>query len=121
VNALGGYGVRGRGEEAATMLADAVAVSDAGAFSVVIEKTAEPVAAGITARIAAPTIGIGASAACDGQILVIDDVIGLFTEFRPKFVRRYAEVAPTIEAAIQAYADDVRARRFPGPEHVFKA
>lgn len=121
VNALGGYGVRGRGEEAASMLADAVAVSDAGAFSVVIEKTAEPVAREITARIAAPTIGIGASAACDGQILVIDDVIGLFTEFRPKFVRRYAEVAPTIEAAIQAYADDVRARVFPGPEHTFKA
>lgn len=121
VNALGGYGVRGRGEEAASMLTDAVAVSDAGAFSVVVEKTAEPVAREITARIAAPTIGIGASAACDGQILVIDDVIGLFTEFRPKFVRRYAEVAPTIEAAIQAYADDVRARRFPGPEHTFKA
>ena len=121
VNALGGYGVRGRGEEAASMLADAVAVSDAGAFSVVVEKTAEPVAREITARIAAPTIGIGASAACDGQILVIDDVIGLFTEFRPKFVRRYAEVAPTIEAAIQAYVDDVRARTFPGPEHTFKA
>jgi len=121
VNALGGYGVRGRGEEAASMVADAVAVSDAGAFSVVIEKTAEPVAREISARIAAPTIGIGASAACDGQILVIDDVIGLFTEFRPKFVRRYAEVAPTIEAAIQAYADDVRARTFPGPEHTFKA
>ena len=75
----------------------------------------------ITARIGAPTIGIGASAVCDGQILVIDDVIGLFTEFRPKFVRRYAEVAPTIEGAIRAYVDDVRARRFPGPEHVFKA
>lgn len=121
VNALGGYGVRGRGEEAAAMMADAVAVSEAGAFSVVIEKTAEPVSRAITARIAAPTIGIGASVACDGQILVIDDVIGLFTEFRPKFVRRYAEVAPTIEAAIRAYADDVRAHRFPGAEHVFRA
>ncbi len=121
VNALGGYGVRGRGEEAATMLQDAVAVSDAGAFAVVIEKTAEPVARQITATIAAPTIGIGASAACDGQILVIDDVIGLFTAFRPKFVRRYAEVAPTIEDAIRAYAADVRARRFPGPDHVFSA
>ena len=121
VNALGGYGVRGRGEEAGTMMADALAVSEAGAFSVVVEKTAEPVARDITARIGAPTIGIGASAVCDGQILVIDDVIGLFTEFRPKFVRRYAEVAPTIEGAIRAYVDDVRARRFPGPEHVFKA
>ena len=121
VNALGGYGVRGRGEEAATMLTDARAVDAAGAFSVVIEKTAEPVARAITAAIASPTIGIGASAACDGQILVIDDIAGLFTEFRPKFVKRYAEAANLIQAAIQGYADDVRARRFPGPEHVFTA
>ncbi|MGE0418480.1 MAG: 3-methyl-2-oxobutanoate hydroxymethyltransferase [Acetobacteraceae bacterium] len=121
VNALGGYGVRGRGEEAATMMRDAKAVAEAGAFSVVVEKTAEPVARDISAAIAAPTIGIGASVACDGQILVIDDVIGLFTEFRPKFVRRYAEVAPTIEGAIREYVADVRARRFPGPDHVFSA
>ena len=121
VNALGGYGVRGRGEEAETMMLDARAVSEAGAFSVVIEKTAEPVSRAITAAIAAPTIGIGASAACDGQILVIDDVVGLFTEFRPKFVRRYAEVAPVIEAAVRDYAADVRRHAFPGPEHVFSA
>lgn len=121
VNALGGYGVRGRGEEAATMMRDAKAVAEAGAFSVVVEKTAEPVARDISAAIAAPTIGIGASVACDGQILVIDDVIGLFTEFRPKFVRRYAEVAPTIAGAIREYVADVRARRFPGPDHVFSA
>jgi 3-methyl-2-oxobutanoate hydroxymethyltransferase len=121
VNALGGYDLRGRGEEAETMMRDAVAVSEAGAFSVVVEKTAEPVARAITGQISAPTIGIGASAACDGQILVIDDVIGLFTAFRPKFVRRYAEVAPTIEAAVAAYVQDVRAHRFPGPEHVFSA
>jgi 3-methyl-2-oxobutanoate hydroxymethyltransferase len=86
---------------------------------VVIEKTTEPLARDITGRIEAPTIGIGASAGCDGQILVVDDMIGLFTEFRPKFVHRYAEVAQTIEAAISAYASDVRARRFPAPEHVF--
>lgn len=121
VNALGGYGVRGRGAaEAASILADAVAVSNAGAFSVVIEKTTESLARAITNRIESPTIGIGASAACDGQILVIDDVIGLFTEFRPKFVKRYAEVAGTIGEAIQAYAADVRARRFPGTEHCFE-
>lgn len=120
VNALGGYGVRGRSShEAASILADARAVAEAGAFSVVIEKTLQSLARAITAEIAAPTIGIGASAACDGQILVIDDVIGLFTEFRPKFVRRYAEVAQTIEAAIRDYAADVRDRRFPGPEHAF--
>lgn len=122
VNALGGYGVRGRKpEEAAAILADAVAVDEAGAFSVVIEKTAEPLSREITKRIASPTIGIGASIACDGQILVIDDVIGLFTEFRPKFVKRYAEVAPPIAAAAQAYAAEVRARQFPGPEHVYGA
>jgi 3-methyl-2-oxobutanoate hydroxymethyltransferase len=120
VNALGGYGVRGRGEnEAAAILADAQAVATAGAFSVVIEKTIEPLSREITARIDIPTIGIGASPACDGQILVIDDVVGLFTEFRPKFVKRYAETARSIEAAVQEYAADVRARRFPGPEHTF--
>ena len=120
VNALGGYGVRGRTpEQAAAILADAVAVDAAGAFSVVIEKTAEALSRAITESIAAPTIGIGASVACDGQILVIDDVIGLFTAFRPKFVKRYAEVAQPIAAAAQAYAADVRARQFPGPEHVF--
>jgi 3-methyl-2-oxobutanoate hydroxymethyltransferase len=73
----------------------------------------------LTERIAPPTIGIGASVACDGQILVADDMIGLFTEFQAKFVRRYAAVAQAIEAAISDYASDVRARRFPAPEHVF--
>ncbi len=120
VNALGGYGVRGRGKtEASAIMQDAEAVAQAGAFSVVIEKTTESLARAVTERISIPTIGIGASVACDGQILVLDDVIGLFTEFRPKFVRRYAEVAQTIENAISHYADDVRARRFPGPEHAF--
>jgi 3-methyl-2-oxobutanoate hydroxymethyltransferase len=120
VNALGGYAVRGRSEpEAAMIMADAEAVADAGAFSVVIEKTAEPLARAITDRIMPPTIGIGASVACDGQILVVDDMIGFFTEFHPKFVRRYAEVAQSVEAAIASYAADVRARRFPAQEHVF--
>jgi 3-methyl-2-oxobutanoate hydroxymethyltransferase len=120
VNALGGYAVRGRtASEATAIMADAEAVADAGAFSVVIEKTTEPLARAITDRITPPTIGIGASVACDGQILVVDDMIGLFTEFHPKFVRRYAEVAQSIAAAISDYAADVRARRFPAPEHVF--
>jgi len=120
VNAMGGYPVRGRGEgEAAAILADAHAVAGAGAFSVVIEKTAEPLSRDITAKLDIPTIGIGASLACDGQILVLDDVVGLFTEFRPRFVRRYAETAQSIEAAVKDYAADVRARRFPGPEHTF--
>jgi 3-methyl-2-oxobutanoate hydroxymethyltransferase len=86
---------------------------------VVIEKTAEPLSRDITAKLDIPTIGIGASPACDGQILVLDDVVGLFTEFRPRFVRRYAETAKSIEAAVKDYAADVRARRFPGPEHTF--
>jgi 3-methyl-2-oxobutanoate hydroxymethyltransferase len=120
VNALGGYAVRGRDpHEAESILADAAAVAEAGAFSVVIEKTAEPLARAITDRVTIPTIGIGASGACDGQILVIDDVIGLFTAFRPKFVKRYAEVAPTIAGAVRDYAAEVRARRFPGSEHVY--
>ena len=121
VNALGGYAVRGRNAaEGAAIMADAKAVAEAGAFSVVIEKTTERLARAITGEIAPPTIGIGASAACDGQILVVDDMIGLFTEFRPKFVRRYADVAETIGAAIGNYAADVRARRFPADEHVFR-
>jgi 3-methyl-2-oxobutanoate hydroxymethyltransferase len=120
VNALGGYAVHGRSEtEATAIMADAEAVTQAGAFSVVIEKTTEVLARAITDRISAPTIGIGASVACDGQILVVDDVIGLFTEFRPKFVRRYAEVAQSIETAVREYAADVRTRRFPAAEHTF--
>jgi 3-methyl-2-oxobutanoate hydroxymethyltransferase len=115
VNALGGYAVRGRSEaEAVSIMADAEAVANAGAFSVVNEKTTESLARAITEWIAPPTVGIGASAACDGQILVLDDMIGLFTEFHPKFVRRYADVAQSVEAAVCAFASDVRARRFPG-------
>jgi 3-methyl-2-oxobutanoate hydroxymethyltransferase len=111
--------VRGRTEtEAAAIMADAVAVADAGAFSVVIEKTTETLARAVTKWIMPATIGIGASVSCGGQILVVDDIIGLFTDFHPKFVRRYAEVAQSIEAAISDYASDVRARRFPAPEHV---
>ena len=119
VNVTGGYRVQGRGEDAERVLADARAVEAAGAFSVVLEKIAEPVARRITEAVAIPTIGIGASAACDGQILVIDDMLGLFTDFRPSFVRRYAELGQTADAAIAAYASDVRARRFPAPEHTF--
>ena len=120
VNSLGGYRARGRDEvQAADIMADALAVAEAGAFAMVIEGTIEPVARAITAKVPVPTIGIGASPACDGQVLVTDDVIGLFSSFTPKFVRRYGEVGAAVEAAAAAYAADVRARRFPGPEHVF--
>ena len=119
VNVTGGYRVQGRGPAADEVLADARAVADAGAFAVVLEKVTEPLARRITEAVAIPTIGIGASAACDGQILVVDDMLGLFTDFRPSFVRRYAELGSAVEAAVAAYAADVLARRFPGPEHTF--
>jgi 3-methyl-2-oxobutanoate hydroxymethyltransferase len=119
VNALGGYRVQGRGADAERIARDARAVADAGAFAVVLEKVTEPLARRITADVAIPTIGIGASPACDGQVLVVDDMLGLFAEFRPRFVKRYAELGEAASAAIAAYAGDVRARRFPGPEHVF--
>ncbi|HMO07542.1 MAG TPA: 3-methyl-2-oxobutanoate hydroxymethyltransferase [Paracoccaceae bacterium] len=119
VNTLGGYRVVGRGAEAEALLADARAVADAGAFSVVLEKVPAALAARVTAEIAIPTIGIGAGSGCDGQVLVLDDMLGLFTDFRPKFVKRYGELAAAADAAIAAYAAEVRAGTFPGPEHAF--
>jgi 3-methyl-2-oxobutanoate hydroxymethyltransferase len=119
VHMLGGYRIQGRAEDGARVRADARAVAAAGAFAVVVEKVPEPLARAITAEVAIPTIGIGASAACDGQVLVVDDMLGLFADFRPKFVRRYAELGTSAEAAVAAYAADVRARSFPGPEHVY--
>jgi 3-methyl-2-oxobutanoate hydroxymethyltransferase len=120
VNAAGGFRVQGRGpEQAERVSADAAAIAAAGAFALVIEGTVEPVARAITEAVPIPTIGIGASPACDGQILVTEDVLGLFTRFKPRFVKRYAELAPLIAAAAAQYAADVRARRFPAPEHCF--
>jgi 3-methyl-2-oxobutanoate hydroxymethyltransferase len=120
VNAAGGFKVQGRDQRQAERVStDGAAIAGAGAFALVIEGTIEPVARAITEAVPIPTIGIGASPMCDGQILVIDDVLGLFTQFKPRFVRRYAELAPLIAAAVEGYADDVRARRFPGPEHCF--
>ena len=122
VKAMGGYAVQGKGEDAARRLVDdARAVAAAGAFSIVIEGTMEPVARALTAAVAVPTIGIGASPACDGQVLVTEDILGLFPDFTPKFVKRYAELAPEIEEAVKAFADDVRSRAFPGDEHCFGA
>ncbi|MEL6565017.1 MAG: 3-methyl-2-oxobutanoate hydroxymethyltransferase [Pseudomonadota bacterium] len=119
INTLGGYKVQGRGDAGAALMVDAQAVAEAGAFSVVLEKVPATLADKITQAIAIPTIGIGASAGCDGQILVVDDMLGLFTAFKAKFVKRYAELGTDGEAAIAAYAADVRARTFPGPEHLF--
>jgi 3-methyl-2-oxobutanoate hydroxymethyltransferase len=119
VNTFGGYKVQGRGDDAERILRDAAAVAEAGAFSVVLEKIPEALARRITANVAVPTIGIGASSSCDGQILVVDDMLGMFTSFQPKFVKRYAELGQDAEAAIVDYAREVRERRFPGSEHVF--
>jgi len=119
VHAFGGYKVQGRGEAAERVLDDARAVADAGAFSVVLEKIPADLAREVTRAIPIPTIGIGASVDCDGQILVVDDMLGAFAEFRPKFVKRYADHAVTASEAIGAYADDVRERRFPAAEHMF--
>ena len=119
INTLGGYKVQGRDDQAEKLLADARAISDAGAFSVVLEKVPANLADRITAEIPIPTIGIGASAGCDGQILVVDDMLGLFTAFKPKFVKRYATLGEDGEKAIAAYAEEVRARSFPAPEHIF--
>ena len=119
INTIGSFRAQGR-EEAhwGPTEDDARAVSEAGAFSVVIEAVAEPLARRITGAIPIPTIGIGGSVACDGQILVLEDMLGLSPRV-PRFVRRYGDLGPSIESAVASYAADVRARTFPGPEHVY--
>lgn len=119
VNTLGGYKVQGREDQAQAVLEDARAVAQAGAFAVVLEKVPASLADRITAEVAIPTIGIGASAGCDGQVLVVDDMLGMFQAFKPKFVKRYADLGAQADAGIAAYAADVRARSFPAAEHVF--
>jgi 3-methyl-2-oxobutanoate hydroxymethyltransferase len=119
INVIGSFRAQGR-EEAdwARIEQDAMAVAKAGAFSMVIEAVAEPLARKLTGVVAIPTIGIGASVACDGQILVLEDMLGL-TPRVPKFVKRYGDLGPGIEKAVADYAADVRKRAFPGTEHVY--
>ena len=120
VERRGGFRIQGKDDEGARgVLADAEAISAAGVFAMVVEGTVEPVAREVTERVAVPTVGIGASPACDGQILVTDDMLGLFSDFIPKFVKRYAELGDATTAAVRAYAEDVRARRFPTDDHVY--
>ncbi|HEV2533215.1 3-methyl-2-oxobutanoate hydroxymethyltransferase [Phenylobacterium sp.] len=117
----GGFKAKGRGEgERARILAEARATAEAGVFAIVVEGVAEGLAREITQAVAVPTIGIGASAGCDGQILVTDDMLGLF-DWTPKFVRRYADLRGEISGAVGRYADDVRERRFPGPAEIYFA
>ena len=120
VNILGGYGVRGKSaEEAKSIVEDAVAMSDAGAFSMVIEGVMEPIAIEITNKVACPTIGIGASAQCDGQVLVTEDMLGLFDRV-PKFVKKFGNMSLTVEDAVREYANGVRDRSFPGPDQLYQ-
>src|SRR5665213_130218 len=120
INVFGGFKTQGR-EKAqwAAIEADAKAVADAGAFAVVVEAVAEPLAAKLTKQVDIPTIGIGASLACDGQILVMEDMLGLSPRV-PKFVKEFGKVGQAIEGAISLYAQDVRARRFPEPANTYE-
>lgn len=120
VNVLGGYNARGRSEvEAQKIVSDAKALDDAGAFAVVVEGVVEPIAIAVTEAIKCPTIGIGASARCDGQVLVTEDMLGMF-ERVPRFVKRYENIADTISAAAARYAAEVRERLFPGIDQTYQ-
>jgi 3-methyl-2-oxobutanoate hydroxymethyltransferase len=120
VNILGGYGARGREErEADKIIADARAVDQAGAFCIVVEGVLETIATEIAHQTGAPVIGIGASADCDGQVLVIDDMLGMF-ERTPRFVKRYDDLAARISEAARTYAEEVRARSFPTADQTYR-
>ena len=120
VHALGGYRVQGRDEQAAARLRDdAKAIEEAGAFALVLELVPAPVASQITTSLAIPTIGIGAGPACDGQVLVLHDLLGLNDRFSAKFVKRYAAMAEDVREAVKLFAAEVREGRYPGPEHSF--
>ena len=120
VNVLGGYGARGRSDaEAAKIVSDAQALAEAGAFAIVVEGVIEPIAIAVTKVVACPIIGIGASAQCDGQVLVAEDMLGMFDRV-PRFVKRYGEIGQIISGAAQRYAAEVRARTFPGPEQTYQ-
>ena len=119
-NTLGGFKTQGRDEDSWPLHhADARAVAEAGAFSVVLEGMVEPLAAEVSKACPIPTIGIGASAVCDGQVLVLEDMLGL-TDFAPKFVRRFADLGAVVEGAVAEYADAVRERSFPSEEEIYR-
>jgi 3-methyl-2-oxobutanoate hydroxymethyltransferase len=120
VNTLGGYNARGRSDaEAKKIVSDAVALDQAGVFAIVVEGVVEPIARVTSIAIGCPSIGIGASAQCDGQVLVTEDMLGMF-ERVPRFVKRYGEIAEVISAAAASYAEEVRERRFPGVEQTYQ-
>ena len=119
IHRMGGYKVQGRKEQGDRVLEDALAVQEAGAFSVVLEGIPAHLAARITEELSIPTIGIGAGPSCDGQVLVIHDILGLCEKYSPKFVKRYAELGPIITEAVKQYVDEVRTGEFPTAEHSF--
>ena len=116
---LGGYRVQGRGPQGEQMLEEAKGLEQAGCFSLVLESVPAKLAERITGAIRIPTIGIGAGPACDGQVLVLHDMLGLYEGFQPRFVKRYAELGRAIEEAVRAYRREVEEGIFPGPEHLF--
>jgi 3-methyl-2-oxobutanoate hydroxymethyltransferase len=121
IHRFGGYKIQGKVKnQREAILRDAIAVEEAGAFSVVLEGMPKDLAAEITDRLSIPTIGIGAGAQCDGQVLVIHDMLGLFQDFTPKFVKRYADLKGVITTAVKDFAREVREQKFPGEEHTFK-
>lgn len=121
VNIMGGYRTQGRSDaETASILADAKAIEQAGAFALLIEGVVETLARTITGNTAIPTIGIGASPACDGQVLVTEDMLGTGSGYVPRFVKKYADIASITEAAVKQYAADVRKRKFPSVEHCYQ-
>lgn len=121
IHRMGGFRVQGRDEEQARkILADAKAVEDAGAFAIVLEGIPSNLAKTITESVSIPTIGIGAGIDCDGQVLVIHDILGLCDKYSPKFVKRYADIAATISAGIEEYIKEVKGGDFPTSEHSFK-
>ena len=118
---LGGYKVQGKNaDRAAELYQDALLLEEAGCFALVLEAVPAPVAQAITQKLRIPTIGIGAGSGCDGQVLVYHDLLGMFKDFTPQFVKKYAELGDEIVAALRRYCDEVRSGKFPGPEHAFK-
>ncbi len=119
IHRMGGYKVQGRKDQGERIVEDALAVEAAGAFSVVLEGIPSRLAARISAELSIPTIGIGAGPACDGQVLVIHDILGLCEKYSPKFVKRYADLGPVISEAVRQYVSEVRSGEFPDEEHSF--
>jgi 3-methyl-2-oxobutanoate hydroxymethyltransferase len=119
IHRMGGYKVQGRKEHADRIMEDAFAVQNSGAFAVVLEGIPAKLAAQISAELTIPTIGIGAGPACDGQVLVIHDILGLCEKYSPKFVKRYADLGPIISGAVKQYVAEVKNGEFPTEEHSF--